>query len=93
MNTSAQLKEQMIQEYISTIDFNKDYSVSKMKSDIKKILGEFPGIELDYQKIKSVNETTKKDVIVDELLSVTIGFSDGEDSLGRAIIHRFKYFI
>lgn len=94
MNTSAKIKEKIIQEYIMGIDFtNENYSIVEIKKGLKSLLHETPAVKIDYKKDRSIDEATKKVTIDDSLVSITIGFSDGEDSNGVPSIHTVKYFI
>ena len=52
MELSAQIKNQMIENYIQQIDFSGDYSMSKIKNDLKTLLQEMPGVEIKYKKNK-----------------------------------------
>lgn len=53
------LKEMSIREYISNIDFKRDdWKLSKIKEDMRKFLGEEPGIDVRYKKDVMINETT-----------------------------------
>jgi hypothetical protein len=95
MNISAQMKEQMIQNYIVQIDFSGDFSVSKIKQDLKGILQETPAVEVKYKKDKLVTEDKKGNKItqVDEKVkSIVIAFSDGVDAYNRPIVHKVELF-
>jgi len=53
----SSLKEFSIREYISKIDFNNDdWKLSKLKEDMRRFLGEEPGIDVIYKKDVMVNE-------------------------------------
>lgn len=53
------LKEHAIREYISKIDFkHDDWKLSKLKEDMRKFLGEEPGVDVIYKKDVMVNEFT-----------------------------------
>jgi hypothetical protein len=95
MNMSAQMKEQMIQNYVLKIDFSGDFSVSRIKNDLKGILHETPAVEVRYKKDKLVTEDLKgnKVVTVDEKVkSIVIAFSDGVDAHNRPIVHRVEFY-
>lgn len=86
MVNSAQMKEQMVTEYIKNVDFvSQNFSVKTMKEDLKRILLETPGIEVAYNKENMVVEdkTTgeKKTVRESNVKSITIAFSDGEQEV------------
>jgi hypothetical protein len=93
---SKQVKEQMIQNYINSVDFGGDFSVAKMKSDLKTILHEMPALEVKYVKNKLLTEDKKgnKVSVVDEKVkSVVIAFTDGFDNNGNIVVHRVEFYI
>ncbi len=55
------LKESAIREYISNIDFKSDdWKLSDIKRDMRRFLGEEPGIDIIYKKDVLINEATMK---------------------------------
>ena len=53
------MKELAIKEYISKIDFRRDdWRLPQIKEDMRKFLGEEPGIDILYKKDVMVNEET-----------------------------------
>jgi hypothetical protein len=55
------LKEMSIREYISKIDFKRDdWKLSQIKEDMRRFLGEEPGIDIIYKKDVLLNEATMK---------------------------------
>ena len=76
----ASLKEMSIREYVSQIDFKKDdWKLSKIKEDMRRFLGEEPGIEVIYKKDVMLNEVSgeaKEFVDVDK---IQIIFTDTDD--------------
>jgi threonine aldolase len=55
------LKESAIREYISNIDFKSDnWKLSDIKRDMRKFLGEEPGVDIIYKKDVLINEATMK---------------------------------
>ena len=57
----ASLKELSIKDYVSKIDFNGDWSMNKIREDMRKFLGEEPGIDVIY----------KKDILINEIMGET----------------------
>ncbi len=95
MNLSAQMKNQMIQNYIVQIDFNGDFSVSKIKNDLKNILHETPAVEIKYKKDKFLTEDlngNKIEKVEEKVKSIIIAFSDGEDANGKPVVHRVELY-
>ena len=74
------LKEHSIRQYISNIDFkNDDWKVSKIQEDMRKLLGEEPGIDIVYKKDVMINEVTgdaKEFVDVDKIQIIFTGTDD-----------------
>jgi hypothetical protein len=69
----SSIKENMIKNYISSVDFNGDnWNISKIKEDMRKFLGEEPGIDVEYGKDILMNEdmTSAKEIIKLQKLSI-----------------------
>jgi len=80
----ASLKEMSIREYVSQIDFkNDDWKLSKIKEDMRRFLGEEPGIEVLYKKDVMLNEVSgeaKEFVDVDR---IQIIFTDTDEKFKK----------
>ena len=71
------LKEISIRDYISRINFKiDDWKVSKIKEDMRKFLGEEPGIDIIYKKDVMVNEFTSEAKEFKQIDKVQIIFTD-----------------
>jgi hypothetical protein len=74
------LKEHSIRQYISNIDFkNDDWKVSKIQEDMRRLLGEEPGIDIVYKKDVMINEVTgdaKEFVDIDKIQIIFTGTDD-----------------
>lgn len=95
METSRQMKESMIQNYINSIDFTGEISVSKIKADLRSILHETPAVDVKYVREKLITEDSRKnkiEIVDEKIKSIIIAFSDGEDSNQRPIVHRVEFF-
>jgi hypothetical protein len=74
------MKEAAIRQYISTINFRADdWKLSKIKEDMKKFLGEEPGIDIIYKKDVMVNETTGEASEFLDIDKIKIIFTDTDD--------------
>ncbi len=73
------MKENLIREYISGIDFRDNWGISKIKEDMKKFLGEEPGIDVTWEKEAMLNEETGEPEIIEKLKKITIVFTDLDD--------------
>ncbi len=74
------MKEISIREYISKIDFrNDDWKLSKIKEEMRRFLGEEPGIEIIYKKDVMVNEFTGESKEFLDVDKIQIIFTDTDD--------------
>ena len=80
----SSMKEIAIREYISNIDFkNDDWKTSKIEEDMRKFLGEVPGLNVIYKKDVMLNEVSgeaKEFVDVDK---IQIIFTDTDDKFKK----------
>ena len=76
----SSLKEISIREYISKIDFKSDdWKLSKIKEDMRRFLGEEPGIDILYKKDVMINEVTGKAQEFKDIDRIQIIFTDTDD--------------
>jgi hypothetical protein len=74
------MKEMAIREYISQIDFRKDdWKLSKIKEDMRRFLGEEPGIDIIYKKDVMINEVTGNAQEIKDIDKVQIIFFDTDE--------------
>jgi hypothetical protein len=74
------LKEMSIREYISKIDFRRDdWKLSQIKEDMRRFLGEEPGIDIIYKKDVMVNEVTGKAQEFKDIDKIQIIFTDTDE--------------
>jgi hypothetical protein len=80
MNDIKQLKEKTINDYISQclLDEN-NIDIDKMKEDLSILLGEKPGIELEYKSEKLILEDGKKIIKKEKLESIHIYYTYEND--------------
>lgn len=80
----ASVKEMSIREYISNIDFKRDdWKLSKIKEDMRRFLGEEPGIDIVYKKDVMINEVTGEAQEFKDINSVSIVFFDLDDKFKK----------
>ena len=76
----SSMKEIAIREYVSNIDFkNDDWKLPKIKEDMRKFLGEEPGIDVIYKKDVMLNEVSgeaKEFVDVDKIQIIFMDIDD-----------------
>lgn len=78
------IKESSIREYISQIDFKRDdWKLSKIKEDMRKFLGEEPGIDILYKKDVMINEMTGDAEEFKGIDRVQIIFYDTDDKFKK----------
>ena len=76
----SSMKEMAIREYISKIDFkHDDWKLSELKENMRKFLGEEPGIEVVYKKDVMVNEFTGESKEFLDIDKIQIIFTDTDD--------------
>jgi hypothetical protein len=94
MDTSAKMKEEIIRSYISKINIkNGSLSVQAIKEDLRRLIKEVPGIQIGWKDTKSVNEKTGMSDVVSTVTTITVAFSDGEDTKGNPRVHSVVYYI
>jgi hypothetical protein len=80
----SSMKEMAIRDYISHIDFkNDDWKLSKIKEDMRKFLGEEPGIDIIYKKDVMINEMTGKAQEIKDIDKVQIIFFDTDEKFKK----------
>ena len=73
----SSLKEISIRDYISKINFKSDdWKISQITEDMKRFLGEEPGIDIIYKKDVMVNEFTGEAKEFKQIDKVQIVFTD-----------------
>ena len=76
----SSMKEMAIREYVSHIDFKKDdWKISQIKEDMRKFLGEEPGIDIIYKKDVMINEVTGKAQEIKDIDKVQIIYFDTDE--------------
>jgi len=78
------MKEDSIRKYISSIDFNvDDWKISKIKEDLRKFLGEEPGIDILYKKDVILNEVLGEAMEIKKIEKISIVFTDLDDKFKK----------
>ena len=74
------LKENAIRDYISNIDSKSDeWKLSRIKQDMRRFLGEEPGIDIIYKKDVMVNEVSGESKEFMDVEKIQIIFTDTND--------------
>jgi len=67
-----------------SVDFNgENWKVSKFKEDMRKFLGEEPGIQIDYKKDVILNEVKGEAEEVKKIEKISIVFTDLDDKFRK----------
>ena len=69
-----------IRDYISKINFKTDdWRVSQIEEDMRRFLGEVPGIDITYKKDVMINEFTGEAKEFKDIDKISIVFTDLND--------------
>jgi hypothetical protein len=80
----SSMKEMAIRDYISKIDFkHDDWKISEIKENMRRFLGEEPGIEVVYKKDVMVNEFTGESKEFVDVDKIQIVFTDTDDKFKK----------
>ena len=94
MNALATFKDQAIREYLGGADLGNNLSVRQLKKDLHRLLGETPAFQFEYIKEQVFNEGVGEPPRIEERLkSITIAFSDGDETNGVPTLQQVTYFI
>jgi hypothetical protein len=94
MEYSQIAKNQIIQNYISQVDFkNGNFSVKQMKYELKNLLQEEPAINIGYVKEKMLMEDFKTEKVVEKVETITIYYSDGYDNNNKIITRKIELYV
>jgi hypothetical protein len=78
------MKEQSIRNYVSSIDFNRDdWRLPQIKEDMRKFLGEEPGIDIIYKKDVILNEFLGEAEEIKKVEKISIVFTDLDDKFKK----------
>lgn len=78
------IKEDLIRKYIQEIDFNSDdWKLSKIKEDMRRFLGEEPGIDIIYKKDVMINEILGTSQEIKKISKVEIVFFDIDEKFKK----------
>jgi hypothetical protein len=78
------MKEESIRNYILSIDFNRDdWKLPKIKEEMRKFLGEEPGIDIIYKKDVIINEILGEAKEFKKIEKVEIVFTDLDDKFKK----------
>lgn len=74
------MKENLIRDYISSIDFNRDdWKLSEIQEGLRKLLGEVPAIDILYKKDVILNEVKGEAEEIKTIDKISIVFTNLDD--------------
>ena len=79
------IKEDLVRKYlVNNVDFkSKDWSLSKIKEEMKKFLGEEPAIDIRWDKDVMINEVSGEAKEFEKLTKVTVIFTDDNNKFKK----------
>ena len=78
------MKENAIREYISGIDFKRDdWKLSEIKENMRKFLGEEPGVDILYKNDVLFNELLGESKEIKTIDRISIIFTDLDDKFKK----------
>ena len=78
------MKEESIRNYILSIDFNRDdWKLPQIKEEMRRFLGEEPGIDIIYKKDVIINEILGEAKEFKKIDKIEIVFTDLDDKLKK----------
>jgi hypothetical protein len=78
------MKANLIREYLIKVDFNRDdWSLSRIKQDMRSFLGEEPGIDIIYKKDVILNEVKGEAEEIKKVERIAIVFTDLDDKFKK----------
>lgn len=78
------MKENAIRDYISRIDFKSaEWSIYKIREDMRKFLGEEPGVDIIYKKDVMINEVTGEAKEFMDVNKIQVIFTDLDDKIKK----------
>lgn len=69
-------KPDLIIEYLKEVNFKGDFNINLIKDNLKKLIGETPGVQCDWTAMRSINEDTKEEIRDEKLKSVSVFFTN-----------------
>lgn len=88
-------KKDLILSVIENINFKDDsqWSVSLIKHELKRVLGEEPAIKINYEKDVVLNEFNKEATEIEKLTSIEVIYSENTNADSNVVVRRAKFDI
>lgn len=75
------LKENAIKEYLSKIDWKREWSYQAIEEDMRRFLGERPTLDITYKKDVMVNEMTAETKEITKLSKISVIYTDTDEKI------------
>lgn len=72
-------KEFLVNQYMERLDMNQ-FSIKKVKEELKRILQEEPAVEIEYKIEENINETLKEIVKVEKIAQIHLYFTETDEN-------------
>lgn len=82
------LKEMEIRNYLSKVDFSKDWNYNTIEESMRTFLGERPALEVTYVKDVMLNETTSEAKEFLKIDKIAVYFTDLDDKPKKIFIKK-----
>ena len=80
------MKEKLVREYISKINFKKDWNYNDVEEGMRKVLGERPFMDVNYVKDVMLNEVSGEAKEIKRIASVTVVFQETDNKFKKVTI-------
>ena len=77
------IREDLIKNYISDVNFSKNWSCKKIEEDIKKMIGETPAIDVTYKTDTMVHELLGEAIEIKVLDKISVLFYDDNNKIKK----------
>lgn len=72
-------KEFLVSQYMQNLDM-KDFSIKKIKEDLKRVLHEEPAVEVEYKMVERLTEDFKEKVKEEHVKCINLYFTEVDDN-------------
>jgi len=72
-------KEYLVTQYMHTVDM-ANFSVKKIKEDLKRILQEEPAVEIEYKTVEKLTEDFKEKVKEEHVKCINLYYTEVDDN-------------
>ena len=85
MDNIKEFKKKAINDYMSQIIDYNNIDIDQIKEDIQKLIGEKPGVQLNYKQEQLITEDGSKPKRTEKLESINVIFSYETEIAGRIL--------